>query len=200
MTANVVALDQVYTYNRFGAFNPAGMIYALRRDVDGSGPGNVRLKPGKRPRPLVLRVNEGDCLQVNFTNLLAPSRPDNNSTYTRTASVHVNGLDYVDGVQSDGAKVGRNASSLAAPGETRTYKWYAAKQGQYLMYSMGAPAGGEGDNGQPGLGLFGSVNVEPKGSKWYRSQVTAAQLAAVTTGRNPNGTPKINYEAVDANG
>jgi len=201
VTANVVALDQVYTYNRFGAFNPAGMIYALRRDVVGSGPGNVRLRAGKRPRPIVLRVNEGDCLQVNFTNLLSPSRPNNDSTLTRTASVHVNGLDYVDGVQSDGANVGRNASSLAAPGQTLSYKWYAAKQGQYLMYSMGAPAGAEGDNGQAGLGLFGSVNVEPKGAKWYRSQVTAAELAAVTLPeRNRNGTPKINYEAVNAAG
>ncbi|HEX8423338.1 MAG TPA: hypothetical protein VF634_08000, partial [Pyrinomonadaceae bacterium] len=200
VTANVVAFDQIYTYNRFGAYNPAGMIYALRRDVIGSAPGSVRLRADKRPRPIVLRVNEGDCLQVNFTNMLSASRTDNNSTFTRTASVHVNGLDYVDSIASDGANVGRNASSLAAPGETRTYKWYAAKQGQYLMYSMGAPAGGEGDNGQPGLGLFGSVNVEPKGSKWYRSQVTAAQLQAATTARNQNGTPQINYEATDANG
>ncbi|HKR02193.1 MAG TPA: hypothetical protein VJT09_16065 [Pyrinomonadaceae bacterium] len=200
ITASVVAFDQVYTYNRFGAFNPAGMIYALSRDVVGTTPGNVRLKDGKRPRPIVLRVNEGDCLQVNFQNLLSASRPNNNSTQTRNASIHVNGLDYVGSIASDGANVGRNISSLAAPGETKTYTWYAKKQGQYLMYSMGAPAGGEGDNGQPGLGLFGSINVEPKGSKWYRSQVTAAQLKAATTGLNPNKTPIINYEAVGTDG
>ncbi|MBV9957103.1 MAG: hypothetical protein JO360_01725, partial [Acidobacteria bacterium] len=200
ITANVVAFDQIYTYNRFGAFNPAGMMFALRRDVDGSGPGNVHLKEGKRPRPIVLRVNEGDCLQINFTNLLGVTRPDNDSTYTRYASIHVNGMDYVNGPgQDDGANVGINASSLVAPGSSKTYKLYAAKQGQYLMYSMGAPAGGEGDGGQLDLGLFGSVNVEPRNAKWYRSQVTAEQLQAATVGRNPNGTPKINYEAVDAN-
>ncbi|MEY4730046.1 MAG: hypothetical protein RL020_1204, partial [Pseudomonadota bacterium] len=33
VTAQVVALEQVYYYNRFGSFNPAGMVYALRRDV-----------------------------------------------------------------------------------------------------------------------------------------------------------------------
>jgi hypothetical protein len=201
VTANVVAFDIVYTYNRFGAFNPAGMMYALRRDVVGNTPGNVQLRATKRPRPLVLRANEGDCLEVTFTNLLSPTRPNNNSTFTRKASMHVNGLDYVRGAGSDdGANVGRNASTLAAPGETRTYKWYAAKEGQYLMYSMGAPVGGEGDGGQPDLGLFGTVNVEPKGARWYRSQVTAQQLAAVTNGSNPNGTPKIDYEAVDATG
>jgi hypothetical protein len=176
------------------------MIYALASDVVGNTPGNVRLKDGKRPRPIVLRVNEGDCLQVIFQNLLNSSRPNNNSSATRTASIHVNGLDYVGSIASDGANVGRNASSLAAPGDTKTYTWYAKKQGQYLMYSMGANAGGEGDNGQAGLGLFGSVNVEPKGSKWYRSQVTAAQLNAATVGRNPNNTPIINYDAIGADG
>lgn len=199
--ANVAALDQVYFYNRFGAFNPAGMMYALQRDVVGNVPGNVRLRDGKRPRPLVLRVNEGDCLQVNFINLLAPNRTNDNSTFTREASVHVDGLDYVDGPDTDdGANVGKNASSLAAPGQTRTYKWYAARQGQYLMYSMGAPVGGEGDGGQLDLGLFGSVNVEPRGSKWYRSQVTEKELLKSTVARNENGTPIINYEATLLNG
>jgi hypothetical protein len=200
ISAHVVAFDQVYTYNRFGAFNPAGMIYALSSDVVGNTPGNVQLRADKRPRPIVLRVNEGDCLQIFFTNLLSAARPNNNSTATRSASIHVNGLDYVGNIASDGANVGRNTSSLAQPGETKTYTLYAKKQGQYLMYSMGAPAGSEGDNGQPGLGLFGSVNVEPKGSKWYRSQVTAAQLKAATTGLNPNKTPIINYEAMGADG
>ena len=31
--ADVVALDQALIYNRLGAINPAGMIYALKRDV-----------------------------------------------------------------------------------------------------------------------------------------------------------------------
>ncbi|MBV1796526.1 hypothetical protein [Siccirubricoccus sp. G192] len=78
VTADVVALEQAYILNRFGAFVPAGMLYALRHDVvprEGSGPlrpGNVKLRPDKRPRPLVLRANEGDCLEVQFENLLSP--------------------------------------------------------------------------------------------------------------------------------
>jgi hypothetical protein len=31
--ADVLAMDQMLVYNRFGAFNPFGMMYALRRDV-----------------------------------------------------------------------------------------------------------------------------------------------------------------------
>jgi hypothetical protein len=230
ITADVVAFDQVIVYNRFGAFNPAGMMYALRRDVEpinssqGLVAGNVQLRPGKRPRPLVLRANEGDCLTVTFTNLLTDDRDDiddinftnqpnkqpytnepvrlrpEDSTFTRHASMHVNGLEYVDSVGSDGSNVGNNGSTLAASGETKVYKWYARKQGQYLIHSMGAVAGGEGDGGQIDLGLFGAVVVEPPGAKWYRSQVTAARLAEVKTGQNPNGTPRINYEAVDGTG
>jgi hypothetical protein len=70
--ADVVALEQAYVLNRFGAFVPAGLMYALKEDVvrrSGNGPlvpGNVKLRPDKRPRPLVLRVNEGDCLEVRL--------------------------------------------------------------------------------------------------------------------------------------
>ena len=72
--ADVVALDQALIYNRLGAINPAGMIYALKRDVVAIDPakglvaGNVQLRPGKRPRPIALRLNVGDCIQINFTN------------------------------------------------------------------------------------------------------------------------------------
>ena len=55
--ADVVALDQVIIYNRLGAINPAGMMYALKSDIVPIDPakglvaGNVQLRPGKRPRP-----------------------------------------------------------------------------------------------------------------------------------------------------
>lgn len=89
--ADVVALDQELVYNRFGSKNPYGMIYALKRDVvsttDGkpmnerSKPGEVRLRHGKRPRPLVLRVAPGDHLVVHFTNMLSPEQPDLSSKH-----------------------------------------------------------------------------------------------------------------------
>ena len=37
LRANVVALEQAIVLNRFGAFNPAGMLFALQRDVVFSG-------------------------------------------------------------------------------------------------------------------------------------------------------------------
>ena len=75
--ADVVALDQAFYNNRLGAIQAGGMIFALRRDVvsiDGPGKpllaGKVMLRPDKRPRPLVLRMNVDDCLEIQFQNLL----------------------------------------------------------------------------------------------------------------------------------
>ena len=213
--AEVVALDQALIYNRLGAINPAGMIYALKRDVvpidpaKGLVPGNVQLRPDKRARPIALRMNTGDCLVINFTNLLAPDAADvnsfaaNNAPATRTASAHVMGLQLVGTILSDGSNVGLNQSSLVAPGASASYTYFAQREGNHLLYSTAATTGGEGDGGSLAMGLFGSVNVELKGAEWYRSQVTAEEMSLATV-KNTDGTPKktpggqpiINYDAV----
>ncbi|MFP3939608.1 MAG: copper oxidase [Thermoanaerobaculia bacterium] len=200
--ADVVALDQVYFWNRYGAVQPHGMIYALKRDVEpidsskGLEPGNVRLREDKRPRPLVLRMNEGDCLTVHFTNLLNPTPVDNEQPATRTASVHAIGMQLVDSIADDGSFVGANDSSLVAPGESASYTFYGEKEGGYLLYSGGAMLGGEGDSGSIAAGLFGSVNVQPKGAEWYRSQVTAEDMKLATVDHTAQGHPILDYDAV----
>ncbi|MGK4006298.1 copper oxidase [Sorangium sp. So ce1036] len=208
--ADVVAIDQTVVYDRSGAFNPGGMVYALRRDVVAAdpsrpvGPGNATLRPGKRPRPLVLRVNAGDELVLSFTNWLAPSGATLRalSPTTRHASIHVVGL-QIRNIDALGGNIGQNVSSLAAPGETRTYELFAGREGTFLMHSAGAMAGADG-TGRPlrqiSQNLFGAVHVEPPGAIAYRSQVTAAELEAVTYDTNPDGTPRIDYEAVDPSG
>jgi hypothetical protein len=213
VVANVVAIDQVLVYNRLGAMNPGGMIYALERDVvaiDGTtpGPGNAQLRPGKRPRPLTLRVNVGQKLQINFKNWLATNVRDEDQPHTRAASVHVAGMQLVNDISDDGSNVGRNTSSLVSPGGGATYTLYAEREGNHLLYSTAATTGGEGDGGSIAMGLFGSVNVEPTGAEWYRSQVTAAEmryatklnadgtLATAGNGQPGGGQPIICYDAV----
>ena len=197
VVAEVVALDQVLVWNKFGSHDPAGMMFALKRDVVSQSnsttltPGDVMLRPDLRPRPLTLRVNQGDCLEVRFTNLLDPTiaaraprllppitaagHPvDPNElitgdpTRTRTASFHVNGLPYFD-MTADGANVGNNGNGLVAPGGSATYRFLAPDEGTFLAISMGAIAGGEGDGGSVSHGLFGAVIVEPTGSTWLHS-------------------------------
>ncbi|MFQ5610742.1 MAG: hypothetical protein ACE5H9_01265 [Anaerolineae bacterium] len=207
LTVDVVALDQPFFYNRLGAFNPAGMIYALRRDVVNKNTGlteaeggtlaagQVMLREDKRPRPLTLRMNVGDCLQINFQNLLAPVRLNVNQPATRLASLHVNGLQLVNSILDDGSNVGQNPSSLVAPGDSRTYTLYAEHENTYLIYSLGATTGAEGNGGSAAFGLFGAVNVEPRGAEWYRSQATRDEMDLATTGTTADGHPLINYDA-----
>jgi hypothetical protein len=205
--ADVVALDQAIMYNRLGTVNPGGMIYALKRDVVAIDPlkgivaGNVRLRSTKRPRPIVLRMNSGDCLRITFTNLLSPS-PLSDQPATRSAGIHVIGMELVGSLASDGSNVGTNSPSLVAPGGSTIYTLFATREGNNLMYSSAATTGGEGDGGTLSEGLFGSVNVEPKGAEWYRSQVTAADMTAAKTGATTGGQPLLDYNKfamLDAN-
>lgn len=79
--AEVWAFDQPYFYNRLGAQQPTGTIYALKSDIveitPGRGfiPGNLKLRDSKRPRPIVIRSNRGDTVVVKFTNMLLPYAP-----------------------------------------------------------------------------------------------------------------------------
>ena len=201
LTADVVAFDQLIVFNRLGAHLPSGMMFALRSDVESKGPsaallpGKAKLRSDKRPRPLVLRMNRGDCLAVTFTNLLAANRIHSEQPIDREASMMVEGLSLVDGVASAGSHIGNNPSSLAKPGETRVYNWHAPKEGTFVIHSAGALVGSEGHAGQPGQGLFGLVHVEPAGSQWYRSQVGKDELALVTTAKDAAGRPRLDYEA-----
>src|SRR5215471_176323 len=145
IVARVVALDQAFYNNRLGSFQAGGMIFALQRDVVNNvnqqdpnlTAGNVMLRPDKRPRPIVLRMNVGDCMQIEFQNLLAnipsigiggglPFNPANLKTTndpdpddsitsqsaTRLAGVHVMGMDLKE-LQADGSWIGANPSTPA---------------------------------------------------------------------------------------
>ncbi len=206
--ADVVAIDQPYFINRLGAAMAEGMMFALKRDVVPSdttkplGPGNAVLRPDKRPRPMVLRANVGDCLAITFTNLLLNTPvPGTTQPATRQASFHAAGMELVGSINDDGSFVGANPNALApavAPGNTKTYVIRATKEGPYLANTMGAVTAGENlpdDGAQQTAGLFGAVNVQPRGSFWYRSQVTAKELSAASPGVTPLNQPKIDYEA-----
>ncbi|MGB3095402.1 MAG: hypothetical protein WBB46_01535, partial [Candidatus Deferrimicrobiaceae bacterium] len=223
VTANIVAIDQPVLFNRLGASNVNGMIFALRRDVinmtdnltlnngGAAEPGNVMLRPDKRPRPLVLRVREGDCLTVNLENLLALAPNPNNAVAPpqfnvlideqvadRHVSFHVSGLQLVDGIYDDASYVGQNPAGgdLVIPGFSATYKLYAEHEGVYTAMSYGALTGSDGNMGNVSNLLFGEVIVEPKGARIYRSGVTEEEMRLATIDNTADGHPIIDYEAV----
>jgi hypothetical protein len=198
---------------------------------------HLTLRPDLRPRPLVVRMAAGECLAVRFTNLLTPvSNPFeadqtllpaghpmeqrshhermkiDDQVASRRVGFHPNGLQLVGGIDSDGSHVGANKSSLAGPGEQRSYTFFAPAEGSFLVTNAGAALGGEGTAGTSGTGLFGAVAVQPVGGLAYRGQVTEEELRLATrkwspdlTGAvpcdaglacTPNGQPVIDYEAV----
>jgi hypothetical protein len=221
--AGVVAFSQPYMLNRLGAAMPNAQIFALENDVNMEQV-PVQLKGYKRPRPIVLRANVGDCLQITLKNAIyqyPALPPGKNSAFnilgTTQMSLHVQGMNLVDSITSDGSFVGANKTSLAkspqcgtsanpAPcvnkpgqtlvtaGESRIYNLYAQQEGSFLLYSLGDAntTGQMIDNlmiGQIAAGLIGAINVQPEGAVWYRSQVTAndLQLATFNAKRLPSG-------------
>ena len=204
ITANIAAIDQPYMLNRYGAAMPQGMTFALVSDlVPISGgtlsAGNVRLRSTKRPRPIVLRARQGDCLQITLTNYLGTPNPANGTLQPTTTNVsfHVSGMEPVNSITDDGTMAGQNSqTAFVPPGQNITYTLYAAQLGTFFAYSTTSMAGGCGNcGGQLTSGLFGAVNVEPPTAEIYRSQVTAADLALASNGQTPLGQPTINYTA-----
>ena len=206
--ADVVAIPQPLMLNRLGAVIPNAFVFALRADTTGTG-NNIRLRPGKRPRPLVLRANVGDCLQISFMNAIPQAAFDEKTPIspavgTKEVSLHIQGQEWVTGSNDDGSFVGKNNSSLATPGapptppapmppQTQTYTLFIKQEGTFLLYSMGDATAQP--TGQISRGLFGALNVQPTGAEWYRSQVTQKDLELATRSRTTDGQPVINYDA-----
>ena len=215
--ADVVAFDQPLMFNRLGAQNVNGMIYALRSDVidrssgkpEAAGgtltPGNVGLRPDKRPRPIALRVRSGDCLEIRFTNLLSSransknAMPNvmtiNDQVAERRAGFTPLGMSALDSAGDTSSYVGKGPNTLADVGQTKTYRFYADAEGSHLVLSHAVSFGGEGTGGNLSNGLFGVVQVEPVDANFYRSQVTEEDMRLASIGTTPGGHPIINYEA-----
>ncbi|HSB80876.1 MAG TPA: hypothetical protein VLM91_19000, partial [Candidatus Methylomirabilis sp.] len=246
VTADVVAFDKPLMYNRLGAGNVNGMMFALRRDVvnvnsllplkNTANPalqglaiaGQLDLRPDKRHRPIVLRIRVGDCLTVNFQNLLtAVANPFNapkvtpagqqfappivdDQTAERRVGFHVSGLQPVNSIADDGSNVGNNgAAGLVPSGGSTLYTLYAAKEGVFVVSNPGSTFGSDGNMGNNSNGLFGQVIVEPAGAESFRSQVFEEEMRLAADAnfngvldaneQTANGQPLINYDATYPN-
>lgn len=150
----VVAIKIPIVYNKYGDFDENGLMYVLKENEE-----KVKRQVCKNRctfvdlvQPLVIRANEGDVVEIEFTNKLC-----------FPASINVKGLKF-DIQDSNGAFIGKNKNSLAAPGETIKYRWYADIQGAYQFSDLGNTLASEiGSNIH---GLFGAIVVEAPGSTW----------------------------------
>lgn len=183
---DVAAINVHLAYNRWGQGNPEALVYVLQGDKSavrdwhrplGTTSSNRRL----RPRPLVLRANEGECVAVRFTNELDLQQGEGLPDDPR-ASMTVRGIPF-DVQRSGGSNVGHNDDSTVGRGETTTYFWTAPEEGTFFFHDSGMPAGSEADGGSLASGLYGAFVVEPAGSRWT-DPVSGKDLYTATTGQS----------------
>lgn len=129
----------------------------------------------------------------------APTPVDRRTDWPRTrcATITISGLTPA-GNGFDPAVTGLGG---IPPGHTFTYQWNipgTAEPSTHLFFSNAAPAGGEGDGGSLVHGLFGALHVEPRNSRWYRSETTPADLALARTQHRDSAF--LSYEAVRQDG
>jgi manganese oxidase len=165
----VSAIHTKIVYNKkFGDNDPNAVIYVLAAD-------EAAVKAGtKRPEPLILRANAGDCVKVTLSNKLPaggiPTHtgdvpvPVDNGSWPKgdRVSMHASLAKY-DVTRSDGATVGYNYDQTVAPGGSRTYTWYMEPE---VEGSTNLLADFGDRRGHRHHGLWGGLMVEPKGSTW----------------------------------
>ena len=124
-------------------------------------------------KPLILRANAGDWIEVTLHNLIDPSHPVRYNDYpsvpldfphtpSNRVSLNPQFLKYHP-VYSSGINVGFNdVKQTAAPGETITYLWHAdLEYGGCILNSFGDL------RNHRHHGLFGAAVIQPAGSKFY---------------------------------
>ncbi|HEY5652209.1 MAG TPA: hypothetical protein VIW46_12225, partial [Acidimicrobiia bacterium] len=152
---SVVAVNLILPFNRWGDVDRHGQIYVLEDDREATTKWMYPLDHSEfgiqddvtttdvneahrrlRPRPLVLRANEGECVKVTFKNELEKEAPIPSDDPLRNAarpnkplsgnneglpvgdqyaSMHIHGASY-DVQTSDGGKVGFNADTTVPTG------------------------------------------------------------------------------------
>lgn len=208
---DVAAFNVDIPFNRWGDVDPNGAVFALEQDRaairNWSKPladdpandpaGNRRL----RPRPLVLRANAGECVEVTLTNLLNQRQFDGGGLGNPRVSLHVHGPAY-NVRTSDGSAVGFNADTTIGHNERATYYWLAPEEGLYFFHDHGALAGSQADGGSNVHGLYGALAVQPAGSEW-RDPVSGRVLSTpqpYSNVRDLSGDYYVNADIYPPNG
>ncbi len=165
----VAAIQRNIPYNQYGDHDPDGLLFVPLEDLE-----NVT-KKDYLPKPLILRANAGDWIEVTLHNLFDPETPipyfdyprvplDNKHKPSMRVSLNPQFLHY-DSVCDSGINVGyNNREQTVGPGESKKYLWYADKEyGSCILQSFGDM------RNHRYHGLFGAIVIEPAGAVWYKS-------------------------------
>ena len=165
----IAAIQRNIPYNRYGDHDPDGLLFIPLEDADRALCGNYC------PKPLILRANVGEWIEVTLHNLFNPSQPVEFFDYPRVpldfrhqpsmrVSLNPQFLNY-DPICDSGINVGyNNREQTVGPGESKKYLWYADKEyGSCIIHSFGDM------RNHRYHGLFGTILIEPAGASWYRN-------------------------------
>lgn len=125
----IEAIELPIVYNKYGDHDPNGLMYVLKKDADRIREAALQKfaleppQPSEEVKPLVIRANVGDKIEICFTHSL-----------NRALSIHVQGLRY-DVQTSDGASVGCNQDSTIR--RKILYTWYADKERSFITATAG---------------------------------------------------------------
>ena len=172
-------------YNqRFGIKDPNAIMFVEESDI-------AALQSGaKKPEPLILRANAGDCIYLTLRNRLPEVLPEDDSW--NMVPMIVNGFNFNQVKASnrvslhpqllasnpqiqDGSNVGFNNNSTLAPGSDFTYIWYAGdrkfdSKGKLVAAPIEFGATNLRDMGDvikhSSHGAVGQLIIEPQGSTW----------------------------------
>lgn len=163
----VAAIQTDLVYNRYGDHDPDGLIFVPLKDVD------LILSGKCKPKPLILRANAGDWIEVTLHNIFNPDHPIPYFDYPRVpldkehkpssrVSLNPQFLQY-DPVCDSGINVGyNNREQTVGIGESKRYLWRADREyGACIIQSFGDM------RNHRYHGLFGAVIIEPPEAKWY---------------------------------
>ncbi len=163
----IVAIQTKLIYNRYGDYDPDGLVFVPLEDAE------LVLAGKCQPKPLIIRANTGDWIEITLHNALKHNVPyydyprvplDEKHTPSTRVSLNPQFLQY-DAANDSGINVGYNPKEQTVGiGESRRYLWHADREyGACILQSFGDM------RNHRYHGLFGAVIVEPAGAKWYRN-------------------------------
>lgn len=165
----VAAIQKNISYNHYGDHDPDGLLFVPLEDAERAKKRNYQ------PKPLILRANAGDWIEITLHNLFDPQNPVPYFDYPRVpldmkhkpsmrVSLNPQFL-YYDPVCDSGINVGyNNREQTVGVGESKKYLWYADREyGACIIQSFGDL------RNHRYHGLFGAIIIEPPGAKWYRN-------------------------------
>lgn len=165
----IAAIQRNIPYNNYGNHDPEGLLFVPLEDADQALCGHYQ------PKPLILRANAGEWIEVTLHNLFHPEQPVEYFDYPRVpldmkhqpsmrVSLTPQFLSY-DPICDSGINVGyNNREQTVGVGESKKYLWYADQEyGPCIIHSFGDM------RNHRYHGLFGAIIIEPAGAVWYRS-------------------------------